>query len=252
MKTALCILAVLIGPASAIAQEDFDLSGEIRGKTFLTKDQRASTLKDYSDYNDYAVAELGALLKMDLPLELRAEAYPYFWAAQEDGLSHIGLRGELTSEILGKDLYFGYGHHSWHNADDDAPRNKGRAQDWLFAEWNFYEIGADSNPILKFFLRGQYFANNTQPIQYKNRYDYDDDPVALCEFRFGMKFSAERLKLEAWPYIQLSEDQSRYGLRAFASYDILSNIAVFSDYEGFSSGGERIHIAAVGLLVRFN
>jgi len=237
---------------------EFEVSGAVKYKSFLTRDQRATILNDYRDYNDYALMELGVDLNFQIPLPFELEtltvrAHPYFWIAQENNLCHIGLETEIEYPIFDS-LDFGYRHYSWHNADDDSPDNRGRTQDsfyllWNFADWRFGEDG----PLLSFFLRPQVYAYNTDPMAIQDFYT-SNDPGARYELRAGARLDCQKFHAEVWPYARADSDFDVWvgGVAGQVSYDLFKNVSLFADINEIFGQGIRLDIIAIGMAIRFN
>jgi hypothetical protein len=236
--------------------DEWEVSGAVRYKSFLTKDLRATTLNDYRDYTDYALMELGIDLDFRIPLPfdlepLSVRAHPYFWIAQERNLCHIGLESEIEYPVC-ENLDFGYRHYSWHNADDDSPNNKGRTQDSFFATWNFADAELCDSARMEFYVRPQIYAYNTHPFEIKDVYEHDD-PTARYELRFGARLDWEKFHANLWPYAQANDaaDIRIWGAKGQIAYDLFKNLSVFADVHGIFGEDANLAIIAIGMEIRF-
>jgi|GEM_PF-2776773 len=256
------LLTLFILAASTAPQErEFELSGAIKYKNFITKDQRALIADDYREYDDYASMELGMKLDLWAPLPcgldyLQVAAYPYFWITPQRGLGHIGLEIDSAYPIL-EDLQFGYHHHSWHNADDNTPNNRGRTQDALFLSWNFadwrWNSDSEKKTSLSLSLRPQVYVHNTQPLEIKDLYERSD-PAARYDLGLIADWSCDKWRIGASPNIQLDDrlENTLYGFKGQISYGIFKNLELFADFKALIGEEDHFTVAAIGFMVKFN
>ncbi len=237
----LSVLAILLAAASPLsAQEnDWAMSGEIRIKSFLVNDEPDLIKQDYTNYDVSALAEAGLLAHFRLNNSLNLDAYPYFWYSDQNHIARVGMIAELHYNLL-KDVEVGYGHHSWHNADQNSPFG-GERQDWLMADWNFYD---------NFHLLPKIFLANTHPMEFKTIYS-NNEPSARFELAIKGIFNWQKTRLEISPYAQTDNNKFLYGARAEISYSIYKNVSLFSDaHYRLTENDDRI-MASVGVALKF-
>ncbi|TSC82233.1 MAG: hypothetical protein G01um101419_651 [Parcubacteria group bacterium Gr01-1014_19] len=116
-------------------EDEFQIWADARVKYFLISDEHDLMKKDYTNSHSRPHTEIGIDLHAVFFDRLKLDARPYFWVSKENKIAKIGLIGEIKWEIWEDHLELGYGHHSWHNADEEAP-DGGRSQDWVMASFN--------------------------------------------------------------------------------------------------------------------
>lgn len=256
MKKLFAILAVLAVPTITRAEEksSFSITGDARVKQFLINDEPDQILLDYRDNNDTADQELGLAANAKLLKRLQLDLYPYFWHSQENKISRIGLIGETDLDLWDDRLRIGYGHHSWHNVDQDAPDVGGRAQDWFFAEIDFarHESRKEGKTIwsLNFQLKPKVFWNNKEPTAIKELYDKDYHR-AFAELDLPVSLKLDCLEVHLTPYWQFAGGLDRYGVRGELDVKIWKGIWLFADGHYYRSGSQDRLIVGLGVMIRF-
>lgn len=244
-------LAIFLAfPSLAIAQEDdFQISAEVRAKQFLFNNVPDIIKNDYRDYDGNAGEELGIAINFHLFSRLNIKAYPYFWFSAENHIARIGLWGELNYGIWEDRLKIGYGHHSWHNADIDSPDNDGRAQDWIFADFLFWQPEISESFSLEFHLKPRLFVNNKEPIALKELYS-DGEETAFAETMLRISGEWRRLNFDIDPYVQFASGIYRYGIHCETSFKITEIFSIFSDFEYYNCEDYRLMVS-FGILLKF-
>lgn len=250
------VFAVFAFPTISHAEEKdiFSITGDARVKQFLINDEPDQIQMDYRDNNDTADQELGLSAHARLLKRLQLDLYPYFWHSRENKISRIGLIGELDCDLWDDTLRVGYGHHSWHNVDQDAPDVGGRAQDWFFAEWDFlkYEYREDDETVLRVNLqiKPKIFWNNKEPTAIKELYEKDYHR-AFAELDMPMDLTMDCLEIHLTPYWQFSGGLDRYGVRGEVDVKVWKGIWLFADGHYYRSGSQDRLIVGLGLMLRF-
>lgn len=252
VKTPTTVIFLLL-PLTAWAQEsegDFELSGSVKIKQFLINDEPDLMKMDYTGYKATPDEEVGLSGHFHFWRNLHLDAYPYFLYSGENKIARVGLFGEFRYDLLGDWLDVGYGHHSWHNADELSPRESGRSQDWFFAELNFASINLNDQNRLELFLKPQYYVQNGEPIEIKTIYEVDD-PQAFAKISLGAKLNYGGLAVELWPYLQIANGPDRYGLKAEISYPLYKAFSAFGDLHYYAVDGEDRWIIGIGISIAF-
>lgn len=250
MKLVVLAAAAFAFPTIAYAQEDFSMGGEVRVKQFVVNDEHDLMKKDYADYDDFPDEEVGVSCHFELWDKLSLDAYPYFWYSTENKIARVGLFGEFRYDLWGDWLNVGYGHHSWHNADDLSPKSSGRSQDWFFLEMNFWNIHFDDENRLELYLKPQYYVGNDEPAELKIIYD-GDESAAYAKISLGAKLNYGKLMLELWPYAEFADGPDRYGLKAEISYPLYKAFSAFGDLHCFYIDGEDRWMIGIGISIKF-
>ncbi|MBI2024605.1 MAG: hypothetical protein HYT03_00745 [Candidatus Harrisonbacteria bacterium] len=224
---------------SAVARaQDWKISGDLKIERFVINNEPEYirlVYKNHDESADYRVA-LDADVKFTDWLKLNLE--PYIWASNDNKVSRAGAFAILDLAVI-ETWSVGLGHHSWHNADKRTPADdlmtkgeNGRFQDWLFAEWRCAKLGVEKFGIDLAF-GSKLFLNNTDPIEVKDRYFprgyfIGGEDTANYEFSCEAKFRCGDFRLDLEPYVQISSENRRLGLRAEATYPLWNQVALLS------------------------
>lgn len=240
-------------------------SSEIRIKYMPFSNERDIILKDYNGYGGEPDGELGLKARLLFTEDVKADIYPYFWHSEENGMARIGLFGEAYWEWFDDTLKAGWRHHSWHNADVDAPHNRGRWQDTLFVryrldEWlgrTVWDGGTD--------IEVGYFIKNTEPILIKSAYGHDE-PEAFAEVALVISEhftelpwkplgkSNATLGLKLRPFVQFSDDDAhRYGISGEISFYNHDPVVPFVDFYWWSANksSDDTYLVGIGVMIKF-
>ena len=146
-------------------------------------------------------------------------------------------------------MKIGYGHHSWHNADIDSTGRK-QAQDWFFAEWNFWKIDINKESEVNFYLEPRWYVNNGEFIQAKDIYN-SDDPVAFGELSLHVIGNYNKISWDLRPYIQTASDAYRYGIKSEICYSIKEWVGVFLSVDYYTTDEDDRTMIGIGLMFKF-
>ena len=251
MRTILPLALLCFTPLPIQAQnEDFEISGGIKIKYFLLNEEPDLIKNDYRGYDGAANFEAGLAANLNFFSKISLDVYPYLWYSQENRIARVGLVGEVKYEVWEDWLKIGYGHHSWHNADVDSPHNSGRAQDWLFADFYFWEL-SDERWRINFALAPRIFLGNDEPINRKLAYE-SDEPTAWGELAVRVTGAFyEKIAFNLKPYIQLSSDGGRYGILAELHYNVTNNFSFFVDAHYFTTDFDDDLKVGIGTIIKF-
>ncbi len=250
MRCLAVLVVLLIAPSLALAQDDdFQISGELKVKYFAVNDEPDILKLDYSDYNDSAEGGISFSAHLKIVNRLEIDGTPYLWYSRENSIARLGFFGTVKYEIWEDHLKIGYGHHSWHNADIDSTGRK-QAQDWFFAEWNFWEVNIDESSKVNFYLEPRWYFNNGEFIQAKTIYD-SDDPTAFAEASLRVAGNYHKLSWNLRPYAQFASDAYRYGVQGEISYSITNYLAFFIDANYYSTDVEDRMMIGIGIMFKF-
>lgn len=253
MKKIVAAIVFLLLPLTAWAQEDggdFQLSGSVKVKQFLINDEPDLMKTDYTGYTADPDEEVGLAGHFQLWRRCHLDAYPYFWYSNENKIARVGLFAEIRYDLFDDWLNVGYGHHSWHNADELSPNSAGRSQDWLFTELNFWSIDLGDQNRLALFLKPQYYIGNGEPVEIKTIYE-NDDPEAFAKISLGAKLNYGSLAVELWPYLQISNGPDRYGVKAEISYPLYKAFSAFGDLHYYAVNSEDRWVIGIGISIAF-
>ena len=232
----------------------FSITGDARVKQFLINNEPDQILLDYRHNDATADQELGLAVSAKLLKRLQLDLYPYFWHSRENKISRIGLIGETDLDLWDDRFRIGYGHHSWHNVDQDAPDVGGRAQDWFFAEWDFFhdEYIEDGKTVLSVNLqiKPKFFWNNKEPTAIKELYEKDYHR-AFAELDLPMDLKLDCLEVHLTPYWQFAGGLDRYGVRSELDVKVWKGVWLFADGHYYRSGSQDRWIVGLGLMLRF-
>ncbi|TSC89744.1 MAG: hypothetical protein G01um10143_234 [Parcubacteria group bacterium Gr01-1014_3] len=250
MKQIIAAFLIFAIPKIAYAQEDFSMSGEARVKQFVVMDEPDLMKMDYSSYDSTPDQEVGLSGHFHFWRKLHLDAYPYFWYSQENKIARVGLFGEFHYDLWGDWLDVGFGHHSWHNADEHSPSESGRSQNWFSMELNFWNISLGGENHLDLFLKPLYYVQNAEPAELKTIYD-GDESAAYAKISLGAKLNYGSLDLQLWPYAEFSDGPDRYGLKAEISYPLYRGFSAFGDLHYFTIDNEDRWMIGIGIIIRF-
>lgn len=251
MRYLTALAALLILPSLALAQDDdFQISGELKLKYFVVNDVPDIVMSDYSGYSGAADAEISFSAHLKILEKLEVDGAPYMWLSVENNISRLGFLGTTRYEIL-EDFKVGYGHHSWHNVDMDSAGWK-QAQDWLFLEWNFWDIEIDKDKKYEanFYLEPRWYFNNGEFIQAKDFYDRDD-PTAFAEISLHAIGNYKKLSWDIRPYFQLATDAYRFGVESEISYSIKKYLAAFISVDYYATDEDDRTMIGIDLMIKF-
>ena len=250
MKKIVAALIIFAIPKIAYAQEDFSMSGEVKVKQFVVMNEPDLMKTDYSGYDTMPDQEVSLSGHFQLWGKLRLDAYPYFWYSNENKIARVGLFGEFRYDLFGDWLDVGFGHHSWHNADEISVNANGRSQDWFFVVANLWSFDLGDHDRLSLFLKPQYFVSNDEPAELKTIYD-GDEATTYAKISLGAKLNYGKLTMELWPYAEFADGPDRYGLKAEVSYPLYKAFSAFGDLHYFYIDGEDRWMIGIGISIKF-
>lgn len=234
----------------------YDLTGDIRIKSFLINDEPDLMRNDYANYDGKANYELRLRNYASFSDTLKLNAEPYLWSSEKNQISRLGLIGELKHLVAGPfnpDVYescIGYGHHSWHNADVDSPNNEGRQQDWLFAQFHHFRFWSCSESRLDIYSEIRFYLNNKQPIEIKDRYGNDEE-AAHTQIGFRVRLQWHEWLTDFRPYWQISYNHSLFGFRNEFAYSINNKFSLFLETDYYRIHNEDRSQIAIGTMAKF-
>lgn len=246
MKRIFLAAIFCVVPMAVWAQDDFNLSGELRLKYFALNNEPDIFRDDYTNYRDESAdAEVRLLVGSKLPYGFDMDLHPYLQYSEENKIARLGLKADLHYEICDDWLKIGSTHHSWHNADIESPHSRGRSQDSVFAELYFARLDQ-----IKFYLEPRYYLHNAEPLEIKTIYTRDE-PGASGELALRVLGNYDRFSSTIRPYVQTSWDTNRYGIYGEVTYTISDFLSIFVDGEYYTVNGEHRETLAIGLAIKF-